>query len=412
MPQLRAPNMGPFNKPLRFLRRQLPPLNFITIHYAYFILTCLISAIIFWGSSTPARSVSFTDSLFLAVSAMTLAGLNTINLSTLNTFQQFLLFLLIMLGSAIFVSAFVVHVRKSAFERKISDVKEMQRQKRGRSRSRGRSWSLRRRSQDVSVDAESGNPSTTNNGESVATADESRAAVKVPLSLLDGARDDENRDLTPPARTGGPEMNGFPSSRIGRMNSNVISDSESEVQQSPSRANPQGITFRGDTRFVQGNNIYHHQLPPSTPSSQQRRRGSGSIFNMQGVGARPRSSLVPTSPARLSSEKSHFAPLDGGADATRPAPLVKGHGNISQYFESMGGWIARNSQFHGLTEKEREELGGYEYRAVSLLSWLVPVYFVLWQLLGCIGCAAWIATNRPDTARTNGLNPWWVGAVS
>lgn len=62
-----------FRRLTRTLRRRLPPWNFITIHYTYFITTCLLSSIILWGASTPARSVSFTDSLFVVVSAMTLA---------------------------------------------------------------------------------------------------------------------------------------------------------------------------------------------------------------------------------------------------------------------------------------------------------------------------------------------------
>lgn len=66
-------HLGPLSRPVRAVRGYLPPLNFITIHYAYFIGTCLVSAVIFWGASTPARSVSFNDSLFLVVSAMTLA---------------------------------------------------------------------------------------------------------------------------------------------------------------------------------------------------------------------------------------------------------------------------------------------------------------------------------------------------
>lgn len=57
------------------VRPLLPDVSFITLHYLYFIATGLISAIIFWGSSTPAKSVSFTDSLFLCVSAMTEAGM-------------------------------------------------------------------------------------------------------------------------------------------------------------------------------------------------------------------------------------------------------------------------------------------------------------------------------------------------
>jgi len=66
-------NLGPLARPYRALRLSLPPVNFITLHYTYFIVTILLSAIIFWASSTPARSVSFTDSLFLCASAMTLA---------------------------------------------------------------------------------------------------------------------------------------------------------------------------------------------------------------------------------------------------------------------------------------------------------------------------------------------------
>lgn len=59
-----------FARPLRAVRRALPPVNFITLHYAYFLFTCLLSAVVFWGSSTTTH-VSFTDALFLCVSAMT-----------------------------------------------------------------------------------------------------------------------------------------------------------------------------------------------------------------------------------------------------------------------------------------------------------------------------------------------------
>ena len=86
---------------IRYIRLLFPPLNFITLHYAYFIGVCLITSVIFWGTATPFRSVSYTDSLFFTVSAMTLAGLNTVNLSELNTFQQALLFTLIIVGSTV-----------------------------------------------------------------------------------------------------------------------------------------------------------------------------------------------------------------------------------------------------------------------------------------------------------------------
>jgi hypothetical protein len=59
------------NEHVTNIRSFLPPLNFITIHYAYFIATCMIFSIIIWGSSHPEKSISYADSLFFAVSAMT-----------------------------------------------------------------------------------------------------------------------------------------------------------------------------------------------------------------------------------------------------------------------------------------------------------------------------------------------------
>lgn len=65
-----------------------------------------------------------------------------------------------------------------------------------------------------------------------------------------------------------------------------------------------------------------------------------------------------------------------------------------------------------LTNAERQELGGSEYEVVLLLSYLVPIYFVAWQLLSSISCAWWVAAHRPEITRANGLNPWWTGAFN
>lgn len=71
--------------------------------------------------------------------------------------------------------------------------------------------------------------------------------------------------------------------------------------------------------------------------------------------------------------------------------------------------FSRNSSFHDLSERERQRLGGAEYRAVSLLSIIVPVYFLSWQLLGGLGVGAYVARNKAALARSNGLDPWYVG---
>jgi hypothetical protein len=60
----------------------LPPLNFLTLHYAYFIATNLLASVIFYLTATPLRSVAYIDSLFMCISAMTGAGLNTVRISS------------------------------------------------------------------------------------------------------------------------------------------------------------------------------------------------------------------------------------------------------------------------------------------------------------------------------------------
>ena len=65
-----APESLPL-KTWRSIKTFFGPVSFITLHYAYFIITCFIASLVFWGSSTPSQSVRYIDSVFLAVSAMT-----------------------------------------------------------------------------------------------------------------------------------------------------------------------------------------------------------------------------------------------------------------------------------------------------------------------------------------------------
>lgn len=87
--------------------------------------------------------------------------------------------------------------------------------------------------------------------------------------------------------------------------------------------------------------------------------------------------------------------------------------HIHQPSEELGSSAyLQNSETAHLSHLERLRLGGVEYRATRLLVWVVPAYFILWQLFGCIGLGAWVTINRPDTARSNGLNPFWAGAFN
>lgn len=410
-------------------------MNFITIHYIYFIGTSLLSAVIFWGASTPARSVSFTDSLFLTVSAMSLAGLNTINLSTLNTFQQFMLFVLIMLGSAIFVSAFVVHVRKSAFEKKFKTIVEKERQKNERARSgyRRSSMSLARRfSASFSrSDNRVGEPG--NLAKNVHDYDASNRRRSEALSGTAVQANSENlgQGAQPSEKPDVRDSSSMPESSIGKITSAEMNEGETKSPQPealndiqpaaiaefsldghPSRKHT--ITYRsenGDSIHVDtdecaiddtshpehitfGPETYFRTLSTDLAATRHNR-----FLSMQGVGAYSNASVKVRSSSKTS-VRPDLIPDSLGERAKKYLPFPS------------SGYISRNSQFHHLSQAEREHLGGCEYRAIQFLAWVVPIYFVLWQFLGCLGIGAYVAINRANTTRENGLNPWWVGSFN
>ncbi|KAK0430810.1 potassium transporter [Armillaria borealis] len=89
-------------------------LTFYRIHFTAFVFIPLIFSGIFYVCNGEFH-ISYLDSLFLCYSAMTLTGLSTVNLSTLTMWQQVMLYLLMMMGDITTVSWTMVLVRKHYF---------------------------------------------------------------------------------------------------------------------------------------------------------------------------------------------------------------------------------------------------------------------------------------------------------
>ncbi|KAG6004436.1 hypothetical protein E4U43_000735 [Claviceps pusilla] len=237
---------------VRLARRR--PVNFISIHYAYFILVPLICSIILWASAGPTSSIAYVDSLFLVVSAITEAGLNTVDLSNLTTWQQIILFLLILCGGSVWASIWLIVVRRRSFK-----------------------------------------------------------------------------------------------------------------------------------RLLQSDGLYDR--PPGQPAEGCARQGTLCV---------ERGACSPNNDGikQVSLSSMNASPADAECN-----PLIFLNNKT----------IGRNRSFVNISPEEQKLVRGVEYRALSLLSVVVPLYFALWQLLGCLGLGAWIANNRPGPALANGINPWWLG---
>jgi Cation transport protein len=394
-----------------FVRPGLPDWSFITIHYLYFLLVCFVASLMFWGSSTPPRAVSYTDSLFLVISAMTEAGLNTVNLSQLNTFQQVVLFVLIIFGSAIWVSIATVHIRKRAFEQKLQELADKRKTKLSLSRSFHISLSkTRRESSDL---REAAVASGAVRGRAIANSNGSRRdntntnrSDRITFAPLD-------EEMAPVehagvGQCGEPEQSTAGQDELMSLPANGDLSLENRATDRENKPEvrlrivdpptlPEKVQFVGSA---------HHSTRNVGPNNGAPfRRSNTRIFSGGGVGARLDLNNHPRNAIQ------RFAGIIPVRDKGKRSEKVGGSFVIPEkYLRNFNGLIGRNSQFHGLTEKERRQLGGLEYDALALISYLVPLYFFLFQLLGAIGMGAWMQVNRPYIALQNGLHPFWTGS--
>ena len=296
-------------------------------------------------------------------------------------------------GSAIFVSIFVIHVRKRAFEKRLGAVlKEQQEQRRKRRATirdtSGRSFSIRRSLSFYRPPSQ---------------ANETSAATEKPVldqpqklngSVRDSLRIDTGRSGGPsgdteiavesPTTNGALETPGAPQE--------VIRESSS-VEPTRINSNQSGT---GHIIFVPGTSFN----PTNTMARTSRIKRRNSAFSLTGVGASPVTTFY----------HRPFLPELNDRQPTRPSAglgLVHDSPTPSHIADLLRkDVIGRNSQFYGLTLQQRDQLGGVEYRAVQLLSWVVPLYFVLWQLLGCLAVGAWMNNYASDITRANGINAW------
>ncbi|KAK5936819.1 hypothetical protein PMZ80_010938 [Knufia obscura] len=74
--------------------------------------------------------------------------------------------------------------------------------------------------------------------------------------------------------------------------------------------------------------------------------------------------------------------------------------------------LDHKGRFHSLTREQEQEIGGVEYRALQLLTWLLPAYAMFWLLLTIVVMTPYVLhTNAGNVIRTSqpgNLNPaWW-----
>ena len=74
--------------------------------------------------------------------------------------------------------------------------------------------------------------------------------------------------------------------------------------------------------------------------------------------------------------------------------------------------LDHKGRFRSLTKEQEQELGGVEYRALQVLTWLLPLYAVFWLSFGIVVMTPYVATTNAGnvirTAQPGNLSPvWW-----
>ncbi|KAL3476430.1 cation transport protein-domain-containing protein [Aspergillus californicus] len=425
-------------------------LNFILIHYIYIISMCLITSVIIF----PGNDLAYIDALFFAAGAATQSGLNTVDFNLLQTYQQVILYFVSMLTTPIFIHTALVFIRLYWFEKRFQHVVRDARALRS-TRSRLRTITEDKDSQSYNREEQgiNGRPIVVlrNNAENTETPQEDG-----PSYLPKSPEDTDSESVSPTSNA--PTSNASSAQNLeehqSRMNTTVNRDFGNlrvpaqldpehhiaflEKQRknkgalripSPREYDSGGVPqILEDENENMGNELAKTRSGQSEPQSPRNVDQDGApnvdgphitINEPEMPWTRTRNSTFPRVDTRPTvhetGEDEDPSPL--GRTATRRPTfsnlirsLTQEQGRPTLPYLSWDATVGRNSNFIDLTEEQRNELGGIEYRALKTLAVVLISYYVLFHILGVVLLAPWIMeTHWGNVVKEAGQGrPWWA----
>ncbi|PSR76230.1 cation transport protein-domain-containing protein [Coniella lustricola] len=429
-----------------------PHFNFITAHYFWVVGLTIVASILIYASE--AGSIAYIDALFFAAGANTQAGLNPVDVNKLNTFQQIVIMICSITSNPIAINSFVVFLRLFWFEKKFQDlVREARNRRATISKSKAKANTgvdpvsgvngrnirvmhdgtrVRITNDGFVIDGPFQQPATANGAPSSAAVDDDPslgddrtpgitfagtvkrsdgvedAAVKMPdrsneehIAILQRQRNTDNEEVL---RIPGPrdvELGERPT----RVENEAADEEPDPLSAQPNEYNddartsarPKGITIQEPTKKPSRREEFNDDaiafLRVFTPFKIRKPRvmnSSGEKLHQHSTGgsfARVRRNTVGTIRDALSSSKYDLAP-----------------------YLSWQPTLGRNSAFVGeLTDEQREELGGIEYRSLKTLSLILTLYFWGFWALSVVLLTPWIMHSSYGSVVTGDGQgrPWW-----
>lgn len=411
-------------------------LNFIFLHYAYIISWAILGSIILY----PGGNIRYIDALFQAAGAATQSGLNTVDLNGLRLYQQFFLYIITCLCTPIFIHSGLVFIRLYWFEKRFQHVVRDARAMR-RTRSRMDTVTVDRESEDVINRAElgvSGRPIV------VIRDDEGDARDG---RLTDPASKNIDSGINTPARTASvdssseeTDASAEPRFGLGSLKVPTHLDPERHIAFLEKQRKDKGaLRIPSPREYDRGGapealeedlEAEDEQAHPSDDRKNvaEHPEGQDQLGPLEGPHItinepefprnRPRGNTFP----RLETRPT-FRETKDGNETTTLAPtttkntfrgvfrsLTQERDLNTQPYLSWNATVARNSNFVDLTEEQRDELGGIEYRALKTLAVVLITYYVGFHLIGMLSMIGWIMTEDKwgNVVRAAGVGrPWW-----
>ncbi|KAH7243116.1 hypothetical protein NW759_008367 [Fusarium solani] len=360
----------------------MPPINFLTLHYAYIILMSLLAIPILY----PYGNLTAIDSFFFGASSSTESGLNTVDVKELKTYQQLYVYFIPMLTNLGFVNIIVVIIRLHWFR---SHLKRLAPQLHPRRQRGGSEFDPEDIPDTSTIEA----PDTAGKlPVAVASGNDARATSEnpgqAPVINPDSAR--------PIART--TTISFDPSTEKHKDDTTLYIPSPRDRERGHpivEETRKARVDVDSDDEAINDNN--ENQLKPVSsstsknggPSLRLRRRFSDRD-GLQITAARSMDRVADVAASIL---------LLGSETKPRPRPPTpapqKQPALNDTPFLSRQATIGRNSQFRNLTSHDLEVLGGIEYRSLKLLVKIVTTFFFGMHLFGVICLVGWIHMANP-----------------
>ncbi|KAJ5586689.1 uncharacterized protein N7459_002454 [Penicillium hispanicum] len=454
--RLRLTMFSTFIRRVNSIKRRIPllnqlHLNFIFLHYTYIIVWAIIGSVILY----PGSEISYIDALFQSAGAATQSGLNTVDLNKLRLYQQIALYFITILCTPIFIHSALVFIRLYWFEKRFQHVVRDARALRS-TRSRMDTVTQDKDSQEVN-DAERGV-----GGRSIVVLRNNSGDArdgKLPDPAGKSVDDGSTSDTDSPTRkeptdfSASDEVDNKTERRFGlgslrvptqlspehhiaflenqRKNKGALripspreydrggvpealDDGEDEEPEQPQPVSPRTDRRQSSTHSDEIDQVGPLEGPHITINEPEftRTRTRGNTFPRLDTRPTMRDTVTKdVNDAENANENAALGPTTTkntvrgiwrSLTHERPPP--------TQPYLSWNATVARNSNFIDLTEEQRDELGGIEYRALKTLAVVLISYYVGFHLIGLVSMVGWIMTEDRwgRVVEQDGVGrPWW-----